>query len=221
MHTGYASIAVDASSSAASAATQSQDDAWRPQHPQRCTAAAQSTPPQAARRKDANSPTSVIDARDDKQLAPLGPAQNHAVARAALLGVALTLTVLLVMLLALGGAYPALVGPGLLALGFGLRHGIDQCCVKHRPLRCRRVDGVEADAVEPRRRRLRPHRRHRQRGPQAVRGSAAGGSGRPLVLAGPLDGRRAALRGGLDGLGVRAGARSVLCGNQTFTARSC
>ena len=258
MQTGYASIAVDASSSAASAADQSQHDAWRPQHPQRCTAAAQSTPPQPARRKDANSPTSVIDARDDKQFAPLGAAQNHAVARAALLGVALTLGVLLVMLLALGGAYPALVGPGLLALGFGLRHGIDQCCVKHRPLRCRRVDGVEADAVEPRRRRLRPHRRHRQRGPQALRGAdsawnishrsaashrrrrrenqregfwrhwcrsrageAAGSFGRPLVLAGPLDGRRAALRGGLDGLGVRAGARSVLCGNQTFTARSC
>ena len=125
MHTGYASIAVDASSSAASAADQSQHDAWRPQHPQRCTAAAQSTPPQPARRKDANSPTSVIDARDDKQFAPLGAAQNHAVARAALLGVALTLGVLLVMLLALGGAYPALVGPGLLALGFGLRHGIE------------------------------------------------------------------------------------------------
>ena len=125
MHTGYASIAVDASSSAASAAAQSQDDAWRPQHPQRCTAAAQSTPPQAARRKDANSPTSVIDARDDKQFAPLGAAQNHAVARAALLGVALTLTVLLLMLLALGSTYPALVGPGLLALGFGLRHGVD------------------------------------------------------------------------------------------------
>ena len=107
MHTGYASIAVDASSSAASAA------------------AAPETPPQQARRKDANSPTSVIDARDDKQLAPLGPAQNHAVARAALLGVALTLGVLLVLLLALGGAYPALVGPGLLALGFGLRHGVD------------------------------------------------------------------------------------------------
>ena len=118
-------MAVDASSSAASAATQSQNDAWRPQHPQRCTAAAQSTPPQPARRKDANSPTSVIDARDDKQFAPLGAAQNHAVARAALLGVALTLGVLLVMLLALGGAYPALVGPGLLALGFGLRHGVD------------------------------------------------------------------------------------------------
>ena len=101
MHTGYASIAVDASSSAASAADQSQDDAWRPQHPQRCTAAAQSTPPQPARRKDANSPTSVIDARDDKQFAPLGAAQNHAVARAALLGVALTLSVLLVLLLAL------------------------------------------------------------------------------------------------------------------------
>ena len=99
MHTGYASIAVDASSSAASAAAQSQDDAWRPQHPQRCTAAPE-TPPQAARRKDANSPTSVIDARDDKQLAPLGAAQNHAVARAALLGVALTLGVLLVLLLA-------------------------------------------------------------------------------------------------------------------------
>ena len=42
-----------------------------------------------------------------------------------MLGVALTLGVLLVMLLALGGAYPALVGPGLLALGFGLRHGVD------------------------------------------------------------------------------------------------
>ena len=125
MHTGYASIAVDASSSAASAADQSQHDAWRPQHPQRCTAAAQSTPPQPARRKDANSPTSVIDARDDKQFAPLGAAQNHAVARAALLGVALTLTVLLLMLLALGSTYPALVGPGLLALGFGLRHGVD------------------------------------------------------------------------------------------------
>ena len=125
MHTGYASIAVDASSSAASAAAQSQDDAWRPQHPQRCTAAAQSTPPQAARRKDANSPTSVIDARDDKQFAPLGAAQNHAVARAALLGVALALGVLLLMLLALGSTYPALVGPGLLALGFGLRHGVD------------------------------------------------------------------------------------------------
>ena len=125
MHTGYASIAVDASSSAASAADQSQNDAWRPQHPQRCTAAAQSTPPQPARRKDANSPTSVIDARDDRLFAPLGAAQNHAVARAALLGVALTLTVLLVMLLALGGVYPALVGPGLLALGFGLRHGVD------------------------------------------------------------------------------------------------
>ena len=55
----------------------------------------------------------------------MGAAQNHAVARAALVGVALTLTVLLVMLLALGGAYPALVGPGLLALGFGLRHGVD------------------------------------------------------------------------------------------------
>jgi hypothetical protein len=123
MHTGYASIAVDASSSAASAAD-SQNDAWRPQHPQRCTEAPE-TPPQQARRKDANSPTSVIDARDDKQFAPLGAAQNHAVARAALLGVALTLTVLLVMLLALGGAYPALVGPGLLALGFGLRHGVD------------------------------------------------------------------------------------------------
>ena len=67
----------------------------------------------------------MIDARDDKQLAPLGPAQNHAVARAALLGVALALGVLLVLLLALGGAYPALVGPGLLALGFGLRHGVD------------------------------------------------------------------------------------------------
>ena len=125
MHTGYASIAVDATPSAASAADQSQDDAWRPQHPQRCTAAAQGTPPQPARRKDANSPTSVIDARDDKQFAPLGAAQNHAVARAALLGVALALGVLLVMLLALGGAYPALVGPGLLALGFGLRHGIE------------------------------------------------------------------------------------------------
>ena len=124
MHTGYASIAVDATPSAA-AADQSQNDASRPQHPQRCTAAAQSTPPQPARRKDANSPTSVIDARDDKQFAPLGAAQNHAVARAALLGVALTLGVLLVMLLALGGAYPALVGPGLLALGFGLRHGIE------------------------------------------------------------------------------------------------
>ena len=128
MHTGYASIAVDATPSAASAADQSQDDAWRPQHPQRCTAAAQSTPPQAARRKDAlarASPTSVIDARDDKQFAPLGAAQNHAVARAALLGVALALGVLLVLLLALGGVYPALVGPGLLALGFGLRHGVD------------------------------------------------------------------------------------------------
>ena len=124
MQTGYASIAVDATPSA-SAADQSQNDALRPQHPQRCTAAAQSTPPQPARRKDANSPTSVIDARDDKQFAPLGAAQNHAVARAALLGVALTLGVLLVMLLALGGAYPALVGPGLLALGFGLRHGIE------------------------------------------------------------------------------------------------
>ena len=124
MQTGYASIAVDATPSAA-AADQSQNDASRPQHPQRCTAAAQSTPPQPARRKDANSPTSVIDARDDKQFAPLGAAQNHAVARAALLGVALTLTVLLLMLLALGSTYPALVGPGLLALGFGLRHGVD------------------------------------------------------------------------------------------------
>ena len=66
----------------------------------------------------------MIDARDDK-FAPLGAAQNHAIARAALLGVALALGVLLVMLLALGGAYPALVGPGLLALGFGLRHGIE------------------------------------------------------------------------------------------------
>ena len=42
-----------------------------------------------------------------------------------MLGVALTLTVLLLMLLALGSTYPALVGPGLLALGFGLRHGVD------------------------------------------------------------------------------------------------
>ncbi|CAH0364832.1 unnamed protein product [Pelagomonas calceolata] len=147
MHTGYASIAVDASSSAASAATQSQDDAWRPQHPQRCTAAAQGTPPQPARRKDANSPTSVIDARDDKQFAPLGAAQNHAVARVALLGVALTLGVLLVMLLALGGTYPALVGPGLLALGFGLRHGMSQCVMKDRLCRYR-VDGVGGDAIE-------------------------------------------------------------------------
>ena len=124
MHTGYASIAVDASSSAASAVAQSQDGAWRPQP---------STPPQHARRKDAlarASPTSVIDARDDKTFAPLGAAQNHAVARAALLGVALTLSVLLVLLLALGGAYPALVGPGLLALGFGLRHGIEPVCEK-------------------------------------------------------------------------------------------
>ena len=230
MHTGYASIAVDASSSAASAATQSQDDAWRPQHPQRCTAAAQSTPPQPARRKDANSPTSVIDARDDKQFAPLGAAQNHAVARAALLGVALTLGVLLVMLLALGGAYPALVGPGLLALGFGLRHGvdcdhiaaIDNVARKLSAARTRRETYPIAARASHRRRRRENQRegfwRHWCR---SRAGEAAGSFGRPLVLAGPLDGRRAALRGGLDGLGVRAGARSVLCGNQTFTARSC
>ena len=230
MQTGYASIAVDASSSAASAADQSQHDAWRPQHPQRCTAAAQSTPPQPARRKDANSPTSVIDARDDKQFAPLGAAQNHAVARAALLGVALTLTVLLLMLLALGSTYPALVGPGLLALGFGLRHGvdcdhiaaIDNVARKLSAARTRRETYPIAARASHRRRRRENQRegfwRHWCR---SRAGEAAGSFGRPLVQPRPLDGRRAALRGGLDGLGVCEGARRVLCGNQNFTARSC
>lgn len=75
-----------------------------------------------------DSPTSVItnaDAAAAKRPAPLGAAQNHAVARAALSAVVLANGILLVVLFALGNVYPALVGPGLLALGFGLRHGVD------------------------------------------------------------------------------------------------
>ena len=40
--------------------------------------------------------------------------------------------VLVASLLAIGGRYPALVSPGLLALGFGLRHGIEPVCEKSR-----------------------------------------------------------------------------------------
>ena len=66
--------------------------------------------------------------------APDAPATPHAMntspcatiaVRATLAVIVLANVVLVASLLAIGGRYPALVSPGLLALGFGLRHGVD------------------------------------------------------------------------------------------------
>ena len=65
---------------------------------------------------------------------PDAPATPHAMntspcatlaVRATLAVIVLANVVLVASLLAIGGRYPALVSPGLLALGFGLRHGVD------------------------------------------------------------------------------------------------
>ena len=65
---------------------------------------------------------------------PDAPATPHAMntspcatlaVRATLVVIVLANVVLVASLLAIGGRYPALVSPGLLALGFGLRHGVD------------------------------------------------------------------------------------------------
>ena len=66
--------------------------------------------------------------------APDAPATPHAMntspcatlaVRGTLVVIVLANVVLVASLLAIGGRYPALVSPGLLALGFGLRHGVD------------------------------------------------------------------------------------------------
>ena len=70
---------------------------------------------------------------------PDAPATPHAMntspcatiaVRATLAVIVLANVVLVASLLAIGGRYPALVSPGLLALGFGLRHGIEPVCEK-------------------------------------------------------------------------------------------
>ena len=71
--------------------------------------------------------------------APDAPATPHAMntarcatraARGTRVVIVLANVALVASRLAIGGRYPALVSPGLLALGFGLRHGIEPVCEK-------------------------------------------------------------------------------------------
>jgi hypothetical protein len=88
---------------------------------------------------------------------PDAPATPHAMntspcatlaVRATLAVIVLANVVLVASLLAIGGRYPALVSPGLLALGFGLRHGIEPVCEKSTVvLTSRRWRGADADFV--------------------------------------------------------------------------
>ena len=89
--------------------------------------------------------------------APDAPATPHAMntspcatlaVRGTLAVIVLANVVLVASLLAIGGRYPALVSPGLLALGFGLRHGIEPVCEKSTVmLTSRRWRGADTDFV--------------------------------------------------------------------------
>ena len=132
---------------------------------------------------------------------PDAPATPHAMntspcatlaVRATLAVIVLANVVLVASLLAIGGRYPALVSPGLLALGFGLRHGFGSMAWKTRR-RWRWSDWSTTRHARS------PHR-HRQRGKEAGLLRKTGRARGPLVFAGPQHDGRAALRHRRHGL---------------------